>query len=274
MLRSSGIADAAHLSGSEPTAGFRIAPIPAFQDNYIWLIELGENAVVVDPGDAAPVLHLLQARRRKLEAILVTHHHADHVGGVADLVAAHGARVFGPAKSPFSRLDVTLREGDHVSVLGQDFSVLEVPGHTLDHIAYWCPALDLLFCGDTLFACGCGRLFEGTAAQMYLSLSKIARLPDRTKVYCAHEYTSANIRFALAVEPDNPDLLHRREECTALRQGGQPTVPSTIQLEKASNPFLRCAEATVQAAVQRRSPGLGREEIAVFAALRSWKDAF
>jgi hydroxyacylglutathione hydrolase len=257
-----------------PGPGIRIFPIPAFQDNYIWVLERAGRAVVVDPGDAAPVLRALDQGKLGLDAILITHHHADHVGGVAALAAAHGARVFGPAKSPFAHIDVRLHEGDGVSVLGQDFCVLEVPGHTLDHIAYWCSALGALFCGDTLFACGCGRLFEGSAAQMFASLGKIAQLPEDTKVYCAHEYTSANIRFALAVEPANQDLVRRRDACAAMRQRGQPTVPSTIGLERATNPFLRCAQATIQAAAGRRKPGAGRDEREAFAALRSWKDVF
>jgi len=252
----------------------QITPIPAFRDNYIWLLERGHHALVVDPGDAEPVLRILERRARKLDAILLTHHHADHVGGVAELVAAHAPQVFGPAHSPFAGIQVQLREGDRARVLQEDFSVLEVPGHTLDHIAYWCPALGALFCGDTLFACGCGRLFEGSAAQMFASLSKLAHLPEYTKVYCAHEYTSANIRFALAVEPSNPDLLHRREACASARSRQQPTVPSTLELEKATNPFLRCAQTTVREAVVHHSPGTSGEAPAIFAALRSWKDVF
>ncbi len=252
----------------------RISPIAAFHDNYIWLLESGSQAVVVDPGDAEPVLRILDQGRRKLEAILLTHHHPDHVGGVADLVAAQAARVFGPAASPFAGIDVRLREGDWLQVLGVEFTVLEIPGHTLDHIAYWSAGLDALFCGDTLFACGCGRLFEGTAAQMFNSLNKIAQLPDRTRIYCAHEYTSANIRFALAVEPSNPDLVQRAADCASSRSRGEPTVPSELALEKATNPFLRCAQATVREALVRHRPGAGGDGAALFAALRAWKDVF
>jgi len=261
---------------TEPAAGgdIRITPIPAFHDNYIWLLERDNHAVVVDPGDADPVLRVLAQGPYELDAILLTHHHPDHVGGVADLLAAHRAPVFGPARSPFSRIDQRLCEGDRVDLLGQHFSVLEVPGHTLDHIAYWCAELGALFCGDTLFACGCGRLFEGTAAQMFASLSKIAQLPEHTKVYCAHEYTSANIRFALTVEPANPDLVRRGQTCAEARAHGRPTVPSTLALEKATNPFLRCAQTTVQTAVAGRDPAATGQLVAVFAALRAWKDTF
>ncbi|HYA66561.1 MAG TPA: hydroxyacylglutathione hydrolase [Burkholderiaceae bacterium] len=252
----------------------QISPIAAFRDNYIWLLERGDHAVVVDPGDAEPVQRILDQGSRKLEAILLTHHHPDHVGGVAELAAAHVPQVFGPATSPFAGINVRLRQGDRVRVLGVEFSVLEVPGHTLDHIAYWCPELEVLFCGDTLFACGCGRLFEGTAAQMFDSLNKLARLPDRTRVYCAHEYTTANIRFALAVEPENPDLVQRSVDCANARNRGEPTVPSTLELEKATNPFLRCAQTTVREALVRRRPGSAQDGAALFAALRAWKDVF
>lgn len=252
----------------------RIRPVAAFHDNYIWLLEGGNHAAVVDPGDAEPVLHILAQSAIKLEAILLTHHHPDHVGGVADLVAAHRPQVFGPATSPFAGIDVRVREGDRVQILGMEFSVLEVPGHTLDHIAYWSSELEALFCGDTLFACGCGRLFEGTAAQMFSSLEKIAQLPDSTRIYCAHEYTSANIRFALAVEPSNQALVERGAACADARSRGEPTVPSTLQLEKATNPFLRCAHATVREALVRGRPGAARDGAALFAALRAWKDVF
>jgi hydroxyacylglutathione hydrolase len=254
-------------------APLHIEPVAAFRDNYIWLLERGGHAVVVDPGDAVPVLQLLAARQWRLDAILLTHHHSDHVGGVDDLVRAHPARVYGPAHSPFGAIDVRVREGDTATVLGAAFAVLEVPGHTLDHIAYWSAAQDALFCGDTLFACGCGRLFEGTAAQMAASLARLAALPGGTRVYCAHEYTLSNLRFALAVEPANAALLRRRDDCLALRERGEPTVPSTLDVERATNPFLRCAVPQVQAAARTQQPGAG-DPTAVFAALRAWKDRY
>jgi len=255
----------------------RIEPVPAFRDNYIWLLERGGRAAVVDPGEAAPVLQLLAARQLRLDAILLTHHHSDHVGGVADLVRAHPARVYGPAHSPFTAIDVRLGDGDAVTVLGVAFAVLAVPGHTLDHIAYWSREEATLFCGDTLFACGCGRLFEGSAAQMASSLARLAALPGSTRVYCAHEYTLSNLRFALAVEPDNAELLRRRDDSVALREQGQATVPSTIALELATNPFLRCSVPAVQAAALRHQPGAfdsPADPTAVFATLRAWKDRY
>jgi hydroxyacylglutathione hydrolase len=254
-------------------AAVGIEPVPAFRDNYIWLLGHAGHAVVVDPGDAVGVLQLLAARQWRLDAILLTHHHDDHVGGVADLVRAHPARVYGPAHCAYPGIDVRLREGDTVSLLGTQFAVMEVPGHTLDHIAYWSAGLGAVFCGDTLFACGCGRLFEGSAAQMSASLARLAALPPATRVYCAHEYTLSNLRFALAVEPDNAALLRRREDCVALRERGEPTVPSTVGMELATNPFLRCSQPEVVAAARRHAPGAG-DPTAVFAALRAWKDRY
>jgi hydroxyacylglutathione hydrolase len=256
----------------------RIEAIRAFRDNYIWLLERDGHAVVVDPGDAGPVRQVLAQRQLSLDAIVVTHHHADHVGGVVELARAHGAHVYGPAGSPFTAVDTALREGDRIELLGAAFAVLAIPGHTLDHIAYWSQDRAIVFCGDTLFACGCGRLFEGTARQMAGSLAKLAALPENTRVYCAHEYTSANIRFALAVEPDNAALQQRSRDCAELRRQDLPTVPSTLLLEKQTNPFLRSTQEAVQAAVRRHDPslgaGAGADAVGVFAALRAWKDGY
>ena len=251
-----------------------IAAIGAFQDNYIWLLHRGGRAVVVDPGDAAPVERALAERGLHLESILITHHHGDHVGGVKALVRQHGAQVWGPAASAFDAIDTRVREGDVVQVLGQSLRVLETPGHTLDHIAYWCAGMGALFCGDTLFAGGCGRIFEGTAPQMFASLAKLAALPGTARVYCAHEYTLSNLRFAMAVEPDNVALQQRQRDCAALRTRGEPTVPSSMALEQATNPFLRAHVEGVQAAARRQRPGLAADPAAVFAVLRAWKDGF
>ncbi len=265
--------------GTEPVGhgrdvSLRITPISAFSDNYIWLLGRGKRAVVVDPGDAAPVHAALAQSGQSLDAIVVTHHHGDHVGGVASLANAYGAHIYGPANSPFGRIDERLSEGARITLLGEEFSVLAVPGHTLDHIAYWSETLGAIFCGDTLFACGCGRLFEGSAEQMFASLEKIASLPEDTWVYCAHEYTSANIRFALAADPENPDLWRRRDDCANQRLLGQPTVPSTLRLEKATNPFLRSADPSVRATVLSQRPGGNSDAKSIFAALRAWKDVF
>jgi hydroxyacylglutathione hydrolase len=250
----------------------RIDPIPAFQDNYLWLLSDGRQAAVVDPGDAEPVERALATRALALAAILVTHHHGDHVGGVAQLAAAHRAHVFGPAGERIPCRDTALRDGDRIEVLGTRFDVIDVPGHTRGHIAYYAPALQAVFCGDTLFAGGCGRLFEGTPEQMVGSLAKLAALPAATRVYCAHEYTLANLRFALAVEPDNATLAERRRRCEAQRARDEPTVPSTIADELATNPFLRCGEPAIRHAAERQRPGAGASTVTTFAAIREWKN--
>lgn len=250
----------------------KTAGIPAFRDNYIWCIENDRWALVVDPGDAAPVLDHLARSAARLAAILVTHHHGDHSGGIAGLVRRFDVPVFGPAAEDIVGVTMKVREGDAVRIaeLDAEFSVIEVPGHTLGHVAYY--RRNQLFCGDTLFACGCGRLFEGTPAQMVDSLGKLAALPADTSVYCAHEYTQANIRFALAVEPTNRRLIARSQEVDARRRAGVPSVPSTLEIEHATNPFLRVGEANVVAAARAR--GADDSPVAVFATLREWKNRF
>jgi len=255
---------------------FSITPLPAFSDNYLWLLSRDGQAAIVDPGDPAPVQRALAEMHLRLAAILVTHHHGDHVGGVTKLRAT-GATVFGPSEEDIDGVDVRLGGGDHVEVLGLPFTVLDVPGHTAGHIAYYTDALHppAVFCGDTLFACGCGRLFEGTPAQMLDSLDRLARLPSDTRVYCAHEYTLANIRFALAVEPTNPALLQRAQQAATLRERGEPTVPSNIALELATNPFLRSDVPTVRAAaVARVGTKAALDRVQTFATLRAWKNDF
>jgi hydroxyacylglutathione hydrolase len=258
----------------------RIDPIPAFNDNYIWCLHDGSIAWVVDPGDAAPVQAFLAAHGLELQGILVTHHHGDHVGGLRALREAWpDATVVGPRNPAIAGIDRRVAEGDALELLGLRFAVFEVPGHTLDHIAFYAadalpPAL---FCGDTLFAGGCGRLFEGTAPQMYASLQKLAGLPAATAVYCAHEYTLSNLRFARAVEPESGALRERNAAAEALRAAQRPTVPSTIGLELATNPFLRCDAATVRAAAQAQAPAAiakNANAAAIFAAIRGWKDQF
>lgn len=259
-----------------PDNSLSITPLPAFSDNYLWLLARDGRAAIVDPGDAQPVLRALAERQLKLDAILVTHHHGDHTGGVMRLRET-GARVYGPRAERIDGIDVALAGGDRIVVLGVTFDVLEVPGHTAGHIAYVAATLasPAVFCGDTMFACGCGRLFEGTPAQMLASLDALAALPATTRVYCAHEYTLANIRFALAVEPGNEALQQRARDAAALRERGEPTVPSTVELERATNPFLRSDVSEVRAAaIAHAGAGAGRDRVQTFAALRAWKDGF
>jgi hydroxyacylglutathione hydrolase len=255
-----------------------IVPLPAFQDNYIWTLRDGnrENpyAAVIDPGEARPVLDYLAKEGLSLVAILATHHHPDHVGGIAELVKHAKVPVFGPKGEPIPALTHPVGQGDSAVIpsLDASFSVLEIPGHTRAHVAYY--GLGSLFCGDTLFACGCGRVFEGTAAQMLDSLSKLAALPDETKVYCGHEYTLANIRFARAVDPGNAELAAREERAQRLRDAGRPTLPSTLGEERATNPFLRCAEPAVVESANKYLGARIADPVRVFAAIRDWKNKF
>ncbi len=254
-----------------------LTPLPAFQDNYLWLLDDGNRALVVDPGDARPVQAALQSAGLQLEAILVTHHHPDHIGGVDALRDATGAKVWGPARETIPEPVTRLAEGERIEVLGLPFTVIDVPGHTSGHIAYYCELFDarpLLFCGDTLFSGGCGRLFEGTPAQMLASLDKLAALPADTRVVCTHEYTLSNLKFALAVEPHNAELISYTERCTELRAQGRPTLPSSIGQELRINPFLRTREAGIRQAAQAFNGADPADDVAVFAAVREWKNTF
>ena len=253
-------------------------PLPAFTDNYIWMLHNGRQAIVVDPGDSAPVLEALQKLGLELQAILVTHHHADHVGGVDAVREATGAAVYGPARENIPEPLQRLAQGDTVDALGLRFGVIDVPGHTAGHIAFYCPDVDgapLLFCGDTLFSGGCGRLFEGTPAQMLGSLDQLAQLPDDTRVCCTHEYTLSNLKFARAVEPGNVALLNYITACEALRADGQPTLPSRLDVEREINPFLRVRQPAVAQAAQGYDARVNQDDaVAVLAALRHWKNEF
>ncbi len=254
----------------------KLIPVPAFADNYLWMLHDGQRALVVDPGDAAPVLRVLKEQALQLESILVTHHHADHTGGVDELREATGARVYGPATEKIPAPYEPLHEGDSITAMGLEFKIIDVPGHTSGHIAYYCSAVNsrpLLFCGDTLFSGGCGRLFEGTPAQMLASLDKLAALPANTCVCCTHEYTLSNLRFALAVEPGNTELAAYNSACVKLREAGQPTLPTSIAQELLINPFLRTRQAPVQTAA-RHFDASAHDDISVFAAIRQWKNQF
>ena len=249
-----------------------VTPIPAFDDNYIWCIYRGKNAVLVDPGDAAPARRFLHASGLELTAILVTHHHYDHVNGIADLLSEWpNAAVIGPA-SASPHVGHAVADGDTVSLFDHDYQVLAVPGHTLDHLAYYQPETAQLFCGDTLFAGGCGRLFEGSAEQMLRSLQRLQGLPAATRVYCAHEYTLANLTFALKAEPENATLRDRYNAVTEQRERGEITLPSTLAQECASNPFLRTDSPSVRSRICEREGNNALSQVDVFAALRGWKD--
>ena len=254
-----------------------LLPIPAFTDNYIWVLHDAKRALVVDPGEAEGVSQWLAQHELQLDTILITHHHADHTGGVAALRQATGARVIGPTleamPEPLQRVD----DGDVVTVLGLPFQVMKVPGHTAGHVAFFCPDMEgapLLFCGDTLFSGGCGRLFEGTPAQMLDSLNRLSALPDATRVCCTHEYTLSNLKFAQAVEPHNAELAAYVARCQQLRAQNFPTLPSSIGVEKQINPFLRSREATVRQAVATHDPLASTDDVSVFATLRAWKNVF
>jgi len=256
----------------------KLLALPAFADNYIWMLHDGRQALVVDPGESAPVEQALDAQGLRLTAILVTHHHGDHVGGVDRLRQRLQGPVFGPAREAIPTPFTPLSDGDAAEWQGLRFEVIDVPGHTAGHIAYFLPAHDdgaapILFCGDTLFSGGCGRLFEGTPAQMHRSLSRLAALPGETRVCCAHEYTLSNLKFARAVEPGNRALQDYTARCEALRAEGRPTLPSSIAQERDINPFMRCAQPEVAAAAAAH--GARRDdEVDVLATLREWKNSF
>ncbi|MFY7866057.1 hydroxyacylglutathione hydrolase [Roseateles sp.] len=272
----------------------KLEAIPAFADNYIWILHDGRNALVVDPGDAAPVLKFLSEHSLQLCGILVTHHHADHVGGLKDLQAHLHGPIYAPALETMPVVCTPCQGGDEIVLLGQQFRVIDVPGHTAGHIAYFLAKpsdanAPLLFCGDTLFSGGCGRLFEGTPAQMHASLQTLATLPAQTRICCTHEYTLANLRFARTVEPDNAALIQYQQWCESQRSQDLPTLPSHLALELQINPFLRCNEAAVARAADAAfaAQALSANEphstpcidatdraVQVFAHLRQWKNVF
>ncbi len=251
-------------------------PVPAFNDNYIWLIQntSTSNVAIVDPGDAAPVITYLENNNLHPVAILITHHHGDHIGGIKELIAKYNMPVYGPSSERIHDITIPLEDGDKVKLKDLDatFDVLGVPGHTLGHIAYY--GHGKLFIGDTLFLSGCGRLFEGSAEQMHHSLEKIVALPDSTEIYCAHEYTLANLRFAITVEPDNEAILSKIKHCNLQREQNLPTVPGTLNSEKQTNPFLRAHVPEVISAAERYAGTQLNGQVEVFATIRSWKDNF
>ncbi|WP_165312073.1 hydroxyacylglutathione hydrolase [Vibrio ziniensis] len=250
----------------------QIKSIPAFNDNYIWLIQNSDNrCAVVDPGDANPVLAYLEQHGLTLDTILITHHHNDHTGGIRELAKHYlDIEIIGPSHDHVPYLTQNVSGGDQIELFGERFWVLGLPGHTLGHIGY--AGDGKLFCGDVLFSAGCGRVFEGTMEQMFTSLEKILALPEETEVYCAHEYTASNIAFAIAVEPNNEQLQIYRDEVIRLRAQNKSTIPTTLRREKWINPFLRTREASVIKSVTNRTTQ--NDPISIFTALREWKNDF
>ena len=253
----------------------KVEPIPAFSDNYIWLVTTNEGSIVIDPGDANPVIEYLSKNKDlTLNSILLTHHHYDHSGGIEDLRKRYDLKVFGP-NNQIKSVDHRVVEGDEILVNGLIFKIIEVPGHTLDHIAFYNDDDDnpILFCGDTLFAAGCGRVFEGTFDQMYESLLKLKKLPENTIVYSGHEYTTANLMFANHVEPLNKNIRDSLSKVQELRSKNIPTLPTSIKEEKLINPFLRCDDESLQI-IMRKKFNTDLSELNIFSALREWKDNF
>ncbi|MFP8965459.1 hydroxyacylglutathione hydrolase [Pokkaliibacter sp. CJK22405] len=264
-----------------------IVPVSAFNDNYIWVWNEGSSnqAVVVDPGDAAPVIAYLEKQGLTLHAILITHHHNDHTGGIDDLLALatkHGWQVpvFGPKNSRITQITDALSEGESIQIFDQRVEVINLPGHTLDHIGFYCADQEALFCGDTLFRAGCGRLFEGSPEQMFQSLARLMELPADTKVFAAHEYTLSNLAFAQAAEPENLAVKAAVEHDKAKRENNMPTLPSTLSQEREINPFLRTTSPSLITTVQQEAERLGNMDhlpstaVEVFAFLREWKNRF
>ena len=254
----------------------KIIPIKAFSDNYVWTIIKGDEAIVVDPGDPKPVADKLQELNLSLKQIMITHHHFDHSGGIEELQKTFDCPAYGPAGGHIKGITHPLDDNEHFEVFDQYFMAMATPGHTDDQLAYFCDSVPnpVLFCGDTLFAAGCGRLFEGTPKQMHESLSRFAALPLNTSVYCGHEYTESNLNFALEVEPNNQDVIKRIDEVKNLRESNQVTLPSTIELELKTNPFMRCDQENVIQAAKNYSAGSGESPAEVLGTIRDWKDNF
>ena len=251
-----------------------IEPIKAFSDNYIWLLTTNEGSIVIDPGESSNTIKYLENNKLNLQSILITHHHFDHTGGIEDLLNYKSVDVFGP-KNDIQSINKIVKDGQTINLIGIDFQIIEIPGHTLDHIAFYSEnnGDPILFCGDTLFAGGCGRVFEGTYTQMYHSLLKLKNLPETTKIYCGHEYTAANLKFAKEVEPANKDISNRYNNIMGLIQKNQPTLPTSMSEELKTNPFLRCDSEKIKNNTANEL-NLASSEEDIFKILREWKDNF
>ena len=256
---------------------FEIFPIRALSDNYVWTLVKEEQAIIVDPGEARPVLETLEKLKLELKSIVITHHHFDHTGGIEELKNLFNCEVLGPSGGHIKGINRPLSDNEEFDVLGKKFIALATPGHTMDQLAYFSDEAysePILFCGDTLFSAGCGRVFEGTHLQMYNSLSRFTSLPTNTKVFCGHEYTQSNLAFAITVEPQNQFIKDKIEEVKKLRELDKETLPSDIASELKINPFLRCNEKTVVDAAINYSGNEIIEPHEVFGAIRDWKDNF
>jgi len=254
-----------------------VTAIPAFKDNYLWLIEADSHCYIVDPGDGLVVHQWLQRRGKRLSAILITHHHRDHIGGIDMLLRHYPVPIYGPHSDYIPQITHPLTDNDRLSLPGLPLKAIAVPGHTMDHIAYFThPEKQdpLLFCGDTLFAGGCGRIFDGTAERLHNSLTKLSRLPGETRVFCAHEYTLANLQFARTIEQNNKDLMKRIGVEEQKRMHNQPTLPTTMAIERATNPFLRCQHDNIKRNVEKHYQTTISSELEVFTLMRQWKDNF
>ena len=250
-----------------------VEPIKAYTDNYIWLVSTNEGSIVVDPGESKEILNLIDSNKIDLKGVLITHHHYDHTNGLLDLTNKINLEVYGPKK--IEGINNIVNESDKFSLIGIDFEVIEIPGHTLDHLAFYSPNNEdpILFCGDTLFAGGCGRVFEGTFEQMFMSLKKISKYPKETKVFCGHEYTLSNLKFALEVDKDNKDLMNEFNNIEKLISSDIPSLPTNLNKELKLNPFLRCHDIDIKNKVIEKFDIID-DELQIFTALRKWKDNF
>ena len=251
-----------------------VEPIKAFEDNYIWLVTTNEGSIVVDPGESSKIIKLIDENKINLKGIFVTHHHYDHTDGLKDLSRKLNIDIYGPCNN-INEINKRVKNSDHISILGIDFKIIEVPGHTLDHIAFYSfnDGEPILFCGDTLFAGGCGRIFEGTYEQMFESLNKLSSLPKNTKIYCGHEYTLSNLKFAIEVDSSNKDLIDEYEQIKRLRNIDCPSLPSTLDRELKVNPFLRYDNHSIKNKIKKEF-GISGNGLDIFTALRKWKDSF
>ena len=251
-----------------------IKPIKALSDNYIWLVTTNEGSIVIDPGESKQIIDLVKSNEIDLEGILITHHHYDHTNGIEEILKYKKVEVYGP-KNNLNSITKRVKQNDVFNLIGLKFEVIETPGHTLDHIAFYCfkDEKSILFCGDTLFSGGCGRVFEGTYSQMYESLKKLSKLPEDTQIFCGHEYTSSNLQFACAVEPNNQFIKEYNEEIIEKTKNGEPSLPSSLKIEHMINPFIRCNEENLIDNINKKF-GEVSSEIEIFSTLRKWKDDF